>query len=98
LMAKGVTVSEFQQTAANFTEPMKQVAALIDAGRLAHNCDETDPMTWMMSNVTARVDGKDQVFPRKERPENKIDGPVALIMAMRLAMNATPFNVATLIG
>jgi phage terminase large subunit-like protein len=99
LMAKGVTVSEFQQTAANFTEPMKQVAALIDAGRLAHNCDETDPMTWMMSNVTARVDGKDQVFPRKERPENKIDGPVALIMAMRLAMIAeAPFNVATLIG
>jgi len=52
----------------------------------------------MMSNVVARADAKDQVYPRKERAELKIDGPVALIMAMRLAMNATPFNVATLIG
>lgn len=86
LMAKGATVSEFQQTAAIYTEPMKQVAALIDAGKLRHNCDPNDPMTWMMSNVTTRFDGKDQVFPRKERPENKIDGPVALIMATRLMM------------
>jgi phage terminase large subunit-like protein len=99
LMAKGANVSEFQQTAANFTEPMKQVAALIDAGRLKHNCDANDPMTWMMSNVTARLDGKDQVFPRKERPENKIDGPVALIMTMRLAMiEVPPINLATLIA
>jgi phage terminase large subunit-like protein len=99
LMAKGANVSEFQQTAANFTEPMKQVAALIDAGRLKHNCDANDPMTWMMSNVTARLDGKDQVFPRKERPENKIDGPVALIMTMRLAMiEVPPINIATLIA
>lgn len=99
LMAKGANVSEFQQTAANFTEPMKQVAALIDAGRLKHNCDANDPMTWMMSNVTARLDGKDQVFPRKERPENKIDGPVALIMTMRLAMiEVPPVNIATLIA
>ena len=86
LMAKGAVVSEFQQTAAIYTEPMKQVAALIDAGKLRHNYDANDPMTWMMSNVTARMDGKDQVFPRKERPENKIDGPVALIMCMRLMM------------
>lgn len=90
LMAKGANVSEFQQTAAIYTEPMKQVAALIDAGKLRHNCEPNDPMTWMMSNVTARFDGKDQVFPRKERPENKIDGPVALIMAMRLVMGAEP--------
>ncbi len=86
LMAKGATVSEFQQTAAIYTEPMKQVAALIDAGKLRHDCGPNDPMTWMMSNVTARMDGKDQVFPRKEKPENKIDGPVALIMAERLLM------------
>jgi phage terminase large subunit-like protein len=88
LMSKGANVTEFIQSAANFTEPMKQVAALIDAGRLKHNCGPDDPMTWMMSNVTARIDAKDQVFPRKERPENKIDGPVALIMAQRLLMKA----------
>ena len=98
LASRAVRVSEFQQTAANFTEPMKECAALIDAGKLLHNCDAADPMTWMMSNVVARADAKDQVYPRKERAELKIDGPVALIMAMRLAMLTTPFNVATLIG
>ena len=36
-------------------------------------------MTWMLSNVVAKPDAKDNVYPRKERPENKIDGPVALI-------------------
>jgi phage terminase large subunit-like protein len=35
----------------------------------------------MMSNVVARSDAKDNVYPRKERPENKIDGPVAHMMA-----------------
>ena len=43
-------------------------------------------MTWMMSNVTAKVDAKENVFPRKERPENKIDGIVALIMALSRAI------------
>ena len=94
LMAKGVTVTQFDQNARNFSEPMKQVAALIDGGRLIHNCDQQHPMSWMMSNVTARTDAKDQVYPRKEKPENKIDGPVALIMAMGRALlaGARPFN------
>ena len=32
--------------------------------------------------MTAQVDRNDNVFPRKERPENKIDSAVALIMAL----------------
>jgi phage terminase large subunit-like protein len=39
-------------------------------------------MTWMLSNLVAKPDTKDNVYPREERPENKIDGPVALVMAM----------------
>ncbi len=38
-------------------------------------------MSWMIGNVTAQADRNDNVFPRKERFENKIDGPVALIIA-----------------
>ena len=36
----------------------------------------------MISNVVCHTDAKDNIYPRKERPENKIDGPVASIMAM----------------
>ncbi len=43
-------------------------------------------MTWMMSNVTAKIDAMDNVYPRKEKPENKIDALVALIMALGTSM------------
>ena len=39
-----------------------------------------------MGNVTAQEDRNGNVFPRKEKPENKIDGAVALILAMSCAM------------
>ena len=39
-------------------------------------------MTWQASNVVAVVDKKDNIYPDKERAENKIDGIVALIMAL----------------
>jgi phage terminase large subunit-like protein len=40
----------------------------------------------MASNVVAHTDVKDNIYPRKERPENKIDGIVALIMALSRAI------------
>ena len=69
----------------NFSEPMKEVDALIREGRIIHNGDGA--FTWMLSNVVAKTDAKDNVYPRKERDENKIDGVVALIMAMGRHMN-----------
>jgi phage terminase large subunit-like protein len=36
----------------------------------------------MLSNVVAKPDAKDNVYPRKDREENKIDGPVAHMMAL----------------
>ena len=35
----------------------------------------------MLVNVVGHYDAKENVYPRKERPENKIDGAIALIMA-----------------
>jgi phage terminase large subunit-like protein len=39
--------------------------------------------------VVCHRDAKDNIYPRKERPENKIDGAVALIMALGRAMAET---------
>ena len=36
---------------------------------------------WMMGNVVAHMDKKDNIYPNKERAENKIDGVIGLIMA-----------------
>lgn len=76
----GVECVEIPMTAKSLSDPMKWVQALIEDGRIHH--DGNPVMAWMIGNVTAQMDRNDNVFPRKERPENKIDGAVALIMAM----------------
>lgn len=86
LQNEGLPMVEFGPTVLNFSEPMKQVEALIRDRKLAHNGDPV--MTWAMSNVVAKLDRKDNVFPNKERPENKIDPFVALCMAMGLSATA----------
>jgi phage terminase large subunit-like protein len=52
--------------------------------KLVHDGDPV--LTWMASNVVAHLDAKDNIYPRKERAENKIDGIVALIMALSRAI------------
>lgn len=88
LQAKGINVIEVPQRVAYLSEPMKWVEALVKAGRFHH--DNNPVMNWCVSNVTAREDANENVFPRKERRENKIDGAVATIMATSCAMSAEP--------
>lgn len=80
-----VPMVEYRNTVQNMSDPMKWLEALVQDKRLIH---EGDPaLTWMMGNVVAKRDFKDNVFPRKEVCENKIDGAVALIMALGLCVN-----------
>jgi phage terminase large subunit-like protein len=80
LMAEGVPVVEMRPTVLNFSEPMKSLDALIRAKQIKHNGDPVQE--WMISNVVAKEDAKENVYPRKERAENKIDGVIALLMAL----------------
>jgi len=80
LMADGLPMVNYRMTVQNMSEPMKEWEALVLQGKYHHsNCPA---MTWMVSNVVAHLDAKENIYPRKEFPENKIDGPVAQIMAM----------------
>jgi phage terminase large subunit-like protein len=85
LMAEGIPVVEVRPLVLNFSEPMKQMDGLILSRKIAHTGDEV--FTWMLSNVVAKPDAKDNVYPRKERVENKIDGPVAHIMVQARMMS-----------
>ena len=71
---------EMRPTVLNFSEPMKELDALVIDGRFHHT--GCPVMTWMVSNVVCHRDQKDNIYPRKERVENKIDGVVAAIMAL----------------
>lgn len=96
LMNQGVPVVEMRPTVLNFSEPMKNLDAIIRAKQIRHNGDPI--MTWMISNVVAKEDAKENVYPRKERPENKIDGAVALIMALGRSMNAEGGDISAAIN
>ena len=84
LQNEGLTMIELKPTVQNFSEPMKQVQALVYANRL--HTDGNPVLEWMASNLVAHYDAKENVYPRKETPDNKIDGMVALIMAMKQAI------------
>lgn len=85
LTKNGVTAGEVGQTVKNLSLPMKELESAIKAGRVHH--DGNPMLTWMMSNVVAKLDAKDNIYPRKEKPEQKIDGPVAVIMGLARAIH-----------
>ncbi|GBQ93825.1 terminase large subunit [Gluconobacter albidus] len=87
---RNVPMQEYRQTVQNFSEPMKELEALVLSGRLHHDGDPV--LAWCMSNVVCHTDAKDNVYPRKERVENKIDGAVALIMAIGMATAPSDFD------
>lgn len=92
LLDKQAPIVEMSQSMVNFSEPMKQIEADIIAKKIEHN--GCPVMRWMISNVTTKENYKGQVYPRKERKENKIDGAVALIMAVgRFLTNSNGPNV-----
>lgn len=84
LLNQGVNMVEVRPTVLNFSEPMKQLEALVLDKKFHHNGDPV--LSWMVSNVVCHTDAKDNIYPRKERHENKIDGVVALIMALSRAI------------
>jgi len=78
---------EIPQTPANMSEPMKELEAIIYDNKIRTNGDPV--LTWMVSNIklkeTQGMTPKYQ-FPTKERNNQKIDGVIALIMALDRAI------------
>jgi phage terminase large subunit-like protein len=85
LTKRGITAVEVGQTVKNLSLPMKEFESAIKAGRVHH--DGNPLLTWMASNVVAKLDAKDNIYPRKEKPEQKIDGIVATIMGVARAIS-----------
>jgi phage terminase large subunit-like protein len=84
LEKEGIHCEPFAQNKAFMSPAMKEVEAAIKSGRLHHNANPA--LTWMINNVVAKEDEAENVTPSKERPDAKIDGAVALIMAVGRAM------------
>jgi phage terminase large subunit-like protein len=75
---------EMTQNVQTMSPAMKELEGAVAGGRFHFNGDPI--LTWMISNVVCHRNAKDEVYPRKERLENKIDGVVALLLAINRAM------------
>lgn len=84
LQELGYTVIDVPMNVKYLSEPMKDIAALIDDDRFHH--DGNPAFLWMMSNVEVKPDHNDNWFPRKQSVEKKIDAAVGLIVAHGRAM------------
>ncbi|RTR01948.1 terminase large subunit [Halomonas nitroreducens] len=83
---EGLTPITTVQNYTNLSDPMKELEAAIVAGRFHH--DGHPIMSWCIGNVVGKhLPGNDDVVrPIKQGDHNKIDGAVALIMAIGRAM------------
>lgn len=84
LAAAGATPVEIRPTVQNFSPVMKEIEGLVADRQLEHGGNRM--MNWMISNVVCHTDKKDNIYPRKETPNNKIDGVIAMLMALNRAM------------
>jgi phage terminase large subunit-like protein len=68
----------------NFSPAIIELDAAMRAGRLHH--DGNPVLEWCLGNVVGKADRRGNLYPTKQRPEQKIDAAVALMMAMGRAM------------
>jgi phage terminase large subunit-like protein len=84
LESKGATMVQFGQGFASMNPPMKELERLVLSKKINHGNNPV--LTWMADNLVARVDPAGNIKPDKEKSREKIDGIVALIMAIDLAL------------
>jgi phage terminase large subunit-like protein len=80
LIDDGVTMVEHRQGYASMSEPTKNLGALVLSKKLAHLGNPV--LKWMASNIVIKTDEAGNIKPNKNKSGEKIDGLVALIMAL----------------
>lgn len=70
----------FNQSTSRLSTPTKYLETLCATARIAHGGNPV--LGWMMGNCTIERDGMDNIRPSKKRSTEKIDGVIALVMAL----------------
>lgn len=84
MVERGWQVVEFGQGFASMSAPMKELEKLVLSRHINHGGNPV--LGWMADNVVAGADAAGNVKPDKGRSREKIDGVVALIMALDRAL------------
>ncbi len=89
LEGDGFEMVQFGQGYVSMNSPTKKLEQLVLSEQLAHGGNPV--LRWMANNVSLETDAADNWKPSKKRSRERIDGIVALIMALGLAeANPTP--------
>jgi phage terminase large subunit-like protein len=91
----GLKMVETRQGYKTFSEPMKEMMALVLSKKIEHYGDPV--LSWAMNNVAATCDPAGNIKPDKEKAKEKIDPAVASLMALARAianpvLAANPYN------
>lgn len=84
LQDEGVLMVLFGQGFASMSAPMKELERLYTSAQLEHGANPV--LRWMFSNVVSKTDPAGNIKPDRAASTEKIDGIVALIMALGRAM------------
>ena len=79
-LSNKIEMVKFAMNTANFSEPMKKLDSLMREKKLVHNGSPL--LRWCLSNIVAKRDANDNVFPKKSHPRLKIDPVIAVLMAL----------------
>lgn len=86
LVDKGAPMVKFSQGIMAMSDPSKELEKAVKAKLLNHGGDPV--LSWMISNCVLYIDPNDNIKVKKEGKGNKIDGVIALVMALgRLKVN-----------
>lgn len=81
LQDEGVKMVPVRQGFVSMNYPSKELEKRIQSGRLNHGGNPV--LDWMASNVATEKDAHDNIKPSKRRSGEKIDGIVAMVMAVQ---------------
>jgi phage terminase large subunit-like protein len=84
LVDNGFEGFEHGQGFLSMSEPTKELEKMVLSGTIHH--DKNPVMRWQMGNVELSIDGADNIKPDKGKSTQKIDGVVALVMAINCWM------------
>jgi phage terminase large subunit-like protein len=84
LQDEGVPILAMRQGIQTLGEPSKELERLVYAGLMDHGANPV--LRWMIGNVAVRSDSNGNFKPDKQKSSEKIDGVVASVMALGLAI------------
>jgi phage terminase large subunit-like protein len=87
LMSDGANVVDFGQGFQSMSAPAKELERLVKEGKIRHGANPV--MTWCASNAVVEIDPAGNIKPSKRKSTERIDGVVALCMALGRAIVQT---------